>query len=111
MHLCYLSIAMLKRFGLHIALIFLFAFAQIGVVTHEVSHLEDFTKHNQQDQNTHSEQCDQCISFAKIASGLQSKAFTFHFAPVQFSTVAFTQAGFSSPTHAAYAARAPPQFL
>jgi hypothetical protein len=106
-------LCMLKRFGLHIALIFLFAFAQIGVVTHEISHLEDFGKHSQQnhskqDQSTHSEQCDQCISFAKIASGLASQSFTLPILPASFigSTQASTQA--LSQPHTAYAARAPP---
>lgn len=41
--------AMLQRFAIRFALIFLFAFTQIGVVTHEISHLNDFTKHSQQD--------------------------------------------------------------
>jgi hypothetical protein len=99
---------MLKRFGLHIALIFLFAFAQIGAATHEISHIQDYTKHNQQHKNTHSEQCGQCISFAKIASGLASQSFTLPILPASFigSTQLTTQT--LSQTYTAYAARAPP---
>ena len=111
MNLCYLNMAMLKRFGLHIALIFLFAFAQIGAATHAISHIDDFAKHSQHDKKSHSEQCTQCLSYAAIAGGLQSQPFTFQFDAAQFATTAFTQASFSSPANTAYAARAPPQFL
>ena len=110
--LCYLKI-MFKRFGIHLALIFLFAFAQIGAVTHEISHVEDFAKHNQkdngkQDQNKHSEQCGECISFAKIASGLASQSFVLPVSPTSFigNTQLLNLA--LSQTHTAYAARAPP---
>lgn len=99
---------MLKRFGLHVALIFLFAFAQIGVVTHEISHVEDLATHSQQNQNTHGEQCEQCISFAKIAGGLPAQIFvlpisqTASIAAIQLSSQTLSQ------PYTAYAARAPP---
>ena len=103
------------RFAANFALIFLFAFAQMGAVTHEISHVEDFAKHSQQDPNkqhksTHSEQCKQCISFAKIAGGLPTQAFVLPIAPASFisSTPLSTQA-LSQPL-TAYAARAPPTF-
>ena len=105
--LCYLKI-MFKRFGIHLALIFLFAFAQIGAVTHEISHAEDFAKHSKQDKSTHSEQCEQCINFAKIASGLASQSFVLPVLPTSFirSTQLLNFA--LSQRHTAYAARAPP---
>ena len=40
---------MTKRFSIHFALIFLFAFAQIGAITHEISHVEYLVKHSQQE--------------------------------------------------------------
>ena len=99
---------MFKRVSIHFALILMFAFAQMGAFTHDISHVEDFAKHSKQDQSTHSEQCEQCISFAKIASGLASQSFTLPIMPASFiaSTQLSTQT-FSSP-YAAYAARAPP---
>jgi hypothetical protein len=108
------SNAMLKRFSVHIALIFLFAFAQIGAVTHGIEHTEDHQqKHSQQDthkqdQSTHSEQCEQCISFSKIAGGLVTQGFVLP--TLQASYIGSTQLSTQplSQLHAAYAARAPP---
>jgi hypothetical protein len=119
---------MFERFGIHLALIFLFAFAQIGVVTHEISHVEDYASHHQQkhsqqtpsnqdssqqdssqqDQNSHGEQCEQCINFAKIASGLASQSFVLPVLPTSFigSTQLLNLA--LSQLHTAYAARGPP---
>ena len=109
---------MFKRLSIHVALIFLFAFAQIGAVTHEISHVKDFVKHSQQDpskqdhsnqdKNTHSEQCAQCISFAKIASGLATQSFVLPTLETSFvsSTQLSTQP--ASQPRTAYAARAPP---
>ena len=120
---------MFKRFSIHVALIFLFAFAQIGAVTHEISHVEDLTKHSQQsqnnldpsqqsqnnldpskqDQNTHNEQCPQCISFAKIAGGLVTQSFVFPTLQISFIVSAQLLAQPTPNYHTAYAARAPPQ--
>jgi hypothetical protein len=102
---------MFKRLSIHLALIFLFVFAQIGAVTHEISHAEDFSKHSQHDKKPHSEQCAQCLSAAQIGSGMQAQPFIFHLAAAEFNTAAFNQLSYSSLTHTAYAARAPPQFL
>jgi hypothetical protein len=102
---------MFKRLALNFVLIFLFAFAQMGAATHEISHIEDFTKHSQNDKNTHKGHCAQCLSYAEIASGLQSQPFTFHFATAQFTAATFHQLSYSSLTYTAYAARAPPQLL
>ena len=100
---------MFKRFAANFALIFLFAFAQVGAVTHEISHISDYTKHSQQDKSTHSSQCAQCISYAEVASGLQTQAIVFHLAATEFIATTFNHQSYSSLTHTAYAARAPPQ--
>ena len=114
---------MFKRFSVHLALIFLFAFAQIGAVTHGISHIEDLAKHNQakynhgkynhgkysqQGQNTHSEQCDQCISFAKITGGLSAQSFVFPVLQVNSTGNIQLQTQASSQSLSAYSARAPP---
>jgi hypothetical protein len=107
---------MLQRLAVHIALVFLFAFTQMGVATHEISHLTNSAKHSQQDQKTQSkhtvaEQCEQCISYAKVASGLQLPTFV-----MPAITAVSTQAPHdyfsvqSYPT-TAYTARGPPQKL
>ncbi len=98
---------MFKRLSIHIALVFLFAFAQIGAVTHEISHVEDNIKHSQ-DQNTHSEQCEQCISFAKIAGGLVTQSFALPTLQASFIASIPLSTQPSSQRHTAYAARAPP---
>lgn len=106
---------MFKRFSLHVALVFLFVFAQIGAVTHEISHAEDLVKHSQQDpskqgKNTHNEQCGQCISFAKIAGGLPTQSFVLPSLQTSFiGSTAQTTHVLSQP-YTAYAARAPPHF-
>jgi hypothetical protein len=104
---------MFKRLSIHIALVFLFAFAQIGAVTHEVSHVEDNIKHSQQapskqDQSTHSEQCEQCISFSKVAGGLVTQSFTVPTLQASFIACTTLSTQHSSQRHTAYAARAPP---
>ncbi len=105
---------MLQRFAIHLALIFLFAFTQIGVATHEISHLTDKIQHSQQDQETQSkhspaEQCAQCISYAEVANGLELSAFVI---PVINTSLTATPShffSFQSYFNTAYAARAPPQ--
>ena len=104
---------MFKRLSIHVALIFLFAFAQMGAVTHEISHFEDLVKHNQtkhsqQDQNTHGEQCEKCISFAKIAGGLVAQGFVLPILQTSFTGSSQLKTQTSSQPHTAYAARAPP---
>jgi len=105
---------MLQRFIIHITLALLFAFTQIGVATHEISHITNGTQHSQpheksQQKNTVAEQCAQCISYAKIASGvLVSPTFAPISQPGLIATPSvhiFFQHYASSP----YSARAPPQ--
>ena len=124
---------MFKRYACHFALILLFALAQMGAITHEISHANDEANHSQQDpsqqnsstqnsstqngskqgqsqknQKTHSEQCKQCISFAKIASGLASQSFVFPNLSASFIGSTHYANKVQPQTHTAYAARAPP---
>lgn len=105
---------MLQRYVIHFALIFLFAFTQIGVVTHEISHVTDAASHSQQEQkspvkHTAAEQCEQCIHYAKVANGLALSDFTVPvIGPDAVATVSYStnsQSRFSC----AYSARGPPQ--
>jgi hypothetical protein len=104
---------MFKRFSINLALIFVFVFAQIGAVTHGISHVNDGAKHgqhepNKQDKSTHSEQCDQCISFAKIAGGLAAQSFEFPITQASLTSNTQLQTLASSQLFSAYTARAPP---
>lgn len=105
---------MLQRLFVHLTFILLFAFTQIGVATHEISHITDRAKHSQSDENTKqknttAEQCAQCISYAKVASGLLPSILhtdANHAGLItSFSKHSSLQHYASSP----YAARAPPQ--
>jgi hypothetical protein len=105
---------MLQRFIIHITLALLFAFTQIGVATHEISHITNGTQHSQpheksQQKNTVAEQCAQCISYAKIASGVLATAFTVPTS--QHGLIATPSAHISFQHYASspYSARAPPQ--
>lgn len=100
---------MLKRFAVHFALIFLFAFTQIGVVTHEISHLGDFTKHSQQDKKAPTEQCGKCLSYSQVANGLQAQTFVLPGFDASFQKTSSYYFNTQSSLPTAYAARAPPQ--
>ena len=105
---------MLQRYVIHLALIFLFAFTQVGVAAHEISHLNNKHQHSQSDpqsqsKNTPAEQCSQCISYAKVANGLALAEFVI---PEIDSGITSRPTYFFkqfSPTSTAYTARAPPQ--
>lgn len=100
---------MLQRLAVHIALVFLFAFTQMGVATHEISHLADITKHSQQGKNAPAEQCEQCISYAQVANGLQSQPFVLPGFNARFETSSSYYFNSQSTALTAYLARAPPQ--
>ena len=63
---------MLQRLFIHVSLVMLFAFTQMGIATHEISHFADLTQQNQQHKNTQNHQCEQCISYAGIENGVSS---------------------------------------
>lgn len=107
---------MLQRYVIHFALILLFAFTQMGVATHEISHLTDANQHSQQDPKSQSkqaaaEQCAQCISYAKVASGLQLLAFEIPVISADPIIATGNFLSFQSAFTSAYAARAPPQII
>ncbi len=107
---------MLQLYMIHFALIFLFAFTQMGVATHEISHLTDTSQHSQQDPKSQSkqgvaEQCAKCISYAKVASGLELSSFEIPVISADLTTVSNHFLSFESAFTSAYSARAPPQII
>lgn len=101
---------MLRKTLLSFVLVLLFALVQAGIVTHEISHFQDF-KHTQQDKNTTSEHCAQCLTMANADGALPASLFGF-------CLPAAIQAWFDaahlllvSSHHSVYAARAPPVSL
>lgn len=102
---------MLNRLAIHFALIFLFAFTQMGVATHEISHVTHAEKHSQQSKDTITEQCEQCISYAKVASGLQIPTFAIPEITTQTLATSSRYVSIQSYPSRAYVARAPPQII
>jgi len=104
---------MLQRYLLNFVLIFLFAFAQIGVAAHEISHIIDGDQHTEHPQskskNTAEEQCAQCLSYAKVASGLATDSLSLPSISVDFKADTVYDLSFTSILVCAYGARAPPQ--
>ena len=100
---------MLQRFILHFVLVFLFAFTQLGLATHEISHLNDFNQHSQQDKKAPAETCSKCLSYSQVASGLQSPAFTLPNIEASFTATSSYYFNTQPSLQTAYAARAPPQ--
>ena len=100
---------MLQKFFVHLSLIIVFAFTQIGVATHEISHLSDLTQQTQQDQNAPNHPCEQCISHAGVANGLATSVLEF-VAEQAVSIILVTPATqFLSADNSLYSARDPPQ--
>jgi len=104
---------MFQRFLVHFCLVLLFAFTQIDIATHEISHFSDNKTQSQetrskQDKNSHDSQCEKCISYANAAASGLARALIFDVAHADNSFESGYQAGFQSTPHLAYSARAPP---
>ncbi len=99
---------MLQRFLIHFSLVLLFAFTQMGIATHEISHFSDNNNQTQQGKNSHGSQCEKCTSYANAAASGLAHAFVFNVAHTVNSFEAGYQADFQSTPHLAYSARAPP---
>lgn len=100
---------MLHRLFIQLALIFAFAITQIGLATHEISHLATPAQHSQQDKSSPAESCGQCIAYAQVASGLQSQPFVLPIVLARFQAASPYFLNAVTTHHTAYAARAPPQ--
>ena len=111
---------MLHKFFIHFSLVILFAFTQMGVATHEISHLSDYDQQNkQQNQQSNQQsgqdklapnhQCQQCISHADVESALAANTILLVFSQSLSAPVSSIYFSFFSLPNRAYSARAPPQ--
>ena len=107
---------MLHEFFIHFSLVILFAFTQMGVATHEISHLSDYNQQNQhsnqqskQDKQAPNHQCQQCISHADVESALAASALLLVFNQSLSAPVSDSHSAFFYLLNRAYSARAPPQ--
>ena len=100
---------MLKRFYVYFLLSFLFAIAQTGMVTHEISHIQELSQPDKNHQGN--EPCTLCISLAHAVGALtQSPQWSL---PPQTSFTLSTAVVIAVQTSrvAIYSARAPPFFI
>lgn len=99
---------MFQRTLTHLSLILLFAFTQMGVATHAISHLSETKQQQQQDKSSHESKCGQCISYSHAADTHSVPTFTFDVSPLKHTLV--TNKVINTSSHAAYfySARAPP---
>ncbi len=101
---------MLKRYAVHFALIVLFAFTQIGLSTHEISHVNELSQHSQQQhKKAATEPCAQCLSYAQVSGAIVPDGLSLAHFEASFSLQ--TAKLFNTPGKplSAYAARAPPK--
>lgn len=99
---------MLRRFYVYFVMSLLFAMAQTGIATHEISHIKELTQQSQPDKKQGNEPCALCISIAH-AAGAAPHTPQWHLPPLVRiipSTVARVEV--SSLCVAVYSARAPP---
>lgn len=103
-------IGMLQRIFVHLSLVLLFAFTQMGVVTHEISHFNNSEQQqpSQPDKNTAHSQCEKCISYSTISGAVAATAFSFALTVAHHVIVISTPTSFSSTPTLAFRARAPP---
>lgn len=102
---------MLQRVFIHLSFILLFAFTQMGVVTHEISHLNQPAQQTQPDKNSATETCGQCIAYAQAASGVPSANFIIPSSEAQFHLATVYVAHLATALTPSYSARAPPASL
>lgn len=61
---------MLKRFHVYLLWVWLFAWMQTGLVTHEISHLKELTQQSQPEKKTGTEPCTLCVAAAQSVGTL-----------------------------------------
>jgi len=99
---------MLKRCCLNLILVVLFAFTQMEVISHEITHFKQLTHQNKTDKNTTSEQCGQCIAYAQSANSTPASSFTISITEGEFHFTTAYLANLTTRLSPSYSARAPP---
>lgn len=119
---------MLHRLIFSLLLIASFGFAQIGALTHEISHYTDATAQNQQqdfnnsanknsgknannnqrNQEPHNQVCEKCVSYAELGNAVSSShvALALTISTHLLSSSSLSTFLATKPRH--YSARAPP---
>ena len=99
---------MLRKTLLSVVFVLLFALVQAGIVTHEISHFQDIVSHSQQDKNTTSEHCAQCLTMAHADGAVPVSSFQSLPAATQQHWSHDHSLDYFSSHRSVYAARAPP---
>ncbi len=109
---------MFRRLLLTFSLIVSFGFAQIGALTHEISHYTDASAQNQQqdynknskpsNQPSHNHTCEKCVGYAELGNAISSShiAITLTDAPNLLASSCLQTSIATKPR--TYSARAPP---
>lgn len=113
---------MFRRLLLTFSLIVSFGLAQIGAVTHEISHYADANAQSQQqdfnksaDQSndksspaSHSHTCEKCVGYAELGGAISSSHIALSLANTQNLLSSSHLQSFSATKSRTYSARAPP---
>ena len=116
---------MLRRLLLTFSLIVSFGFAQIGAVTHEISHYADSNAQSQQQnynknysQSTdksspasHNHACEKCVGYAELGGAISSSYIALSLANTQNLLTSSQLQSFSATNPRTYSARAPPSLV
>src|SRR5450830_1919584 len=113
---------MLRRLLLTFSLIVSFGFAQIGAVTHEISHYTDASAQNQQqdysknsrknskpsNQPAHNHTCEKCVGYAELGNAISSGHLAITLAGAPNLLASSCLQTFIATKPRTYSARAPP---
>lgn len=116
---------MLRRLLLTFSLIALFGLAQIGAVTHEISHYADIGAQSQQQNNnnntqkstdknsssTHGHTCEKCVSYAELGGAISNSPIALSLADTKNLLSSGTLQIFTAAKLYSYSARAPPSLV
>ncbi len=112
---------MLRRLLLTFSLIVSFGLAQIGAVTHEISHYTDASAENQQEdynknskqsnQPSHNHTCEKCVGYAEIGSAISSSHIALSLASTPIPITSSQLQNFTTTKPRTYSARAPPSLV
>ncbi|MFH0934488.1 MAG: hypothetical protein V1879_04725 [Pseudomonadota bacterium] len=96
----------MRSFRLSLFLAFALLFAQLGGLTHGISHT--LTEQTQDQSLPHDQQCELCAAYAQVGSAIGSSDVHFDLTASFAETHSDPVVAFQSFTFAAFAARAPP---
>lgn len=83
---------------------------ELGLLTHEVSHIQDYASKSNPDKNTTVEHCQQCLSYALADNAMVTPALILSLSVNPQSATKIAVALLASALTPTYHARAPPFF-